>query len=276
MTQSRLATVAASLDTTIQPFDQLFGRPTCLLRCTSDCGPERDRSDVAVVFATQWTTESIDTALVLPDGQDLLIAAVANANPRTIVVLETGGPVLMPWAPKVPFGHGLSYSTFSASDLVAKVNGLGIDVSLTWKNTGSVWGRDVAQVYAARAGWESNKRLVWNDFLGSCCERARVASGGHPRGESPALGPALTEPEAPPIRFSARAASGGAAVRPKGRPPRRRLREARAQQERCDSRSPLFRRGRGRTIDRPWSLPSRRRSPGRCPHCPNRSTALRH
>jgi len=160
MTQSRLATVAASLDTTIQPFDQLFGRPTCLLRCTSDCGPERDRSDVAVVFATQWTTESIDTALVLPDGQDLLIAAVANANPRTIVVLETGGPVLMPWAPKVPFGHGLSYSTFSASDLVAKVNGLGIDVSLTWKNTGSVWGRDVAQVYAARAGWESNKRLV--------------------------------------------------------------------------------------------------------------------
>ena len=58
-------------------------------------------SDVAVVFVTQWTTETIDTSLTLPDSQDALIAAVARANPRTIVVLETGGPVLMPWINKV-------------------------------------------------------------------------------------------------------------------------------------------------------------------------------
>ena len=38
--------------------------------------------------------------LSLPDGQDALIAAVAAANPHTIVVLETGGPVLMPWLDK--------------------------------------------------------------------------------------------------------------------------------------------------------------------------------
>ncbi|KQX01682.1 beta-glucosidase [Massilia sp. Root418] len=55
-------------------------------------------SDVAIVFATQWTAESVDAAsLSLPGAQDELIAAVARANPRTVVVLETGGPVTMPW-----------------------------------------------------------------------------------------------------------------------------------------------------------------------------------
>jgi beta-glucosidase len=56
------------------------------------------QADVAIVFATQWMSEGIDVPdLSLPDGQDALIAAVAAANPRTIVVLETGGPVRMPW-----------------------------------------------------------------------------------------------------------------------------------------------------------------------------------
>jgi beta-glucosidase len=34
-------------------------------------------------------------------GQDAVIEAVANANPNTIVVLETGNPVAMPWRDKV-------------------------------------------------------------------------------------------------------------------------------------------------------------------------------
>jgi beta-glucosidase len=55
-------------------------------------------ADVAIVFATQWRSEAMDSeTLALPEGQDALIAAVAAANPRTIVVLETGGAVLMPW-----------------------------------------------------------------------------------------------------------------------------------------------------------------------------------
>lgn len=55
-------------------------------------------ADVAIVFATKWSTEGIDQPdLTLPNGQDALIAAVAAANPHTIVVLETGNPVLMPW-----------------------------------------------------------------------------------------------------------------------------------------------------------------------------------
>ncbi|CAN5373861.1 glycoside hydrolase family 3 protein [soil metagenome] len=57
-------------------------------------------ADVAIVFATQWTTEGADASLTLPDGQDALIAAVTAANPHTIVVLETGGPVFTPWLDK--------------------------------------------------------------------------------------------------------------------------------------------------------------------------------
>ncbi|MGC5799641.1 beta-glucosidase [Sphingomonas sp. NFX23] len=59
-------------------------------------------ADVAIVFATQWMTEGQDVPdLSLPNGQDAAIAAAAAANPRTIVVLETGGPVRMPWIDKV-------------------------------------------------------------------------------------------------------------------------------------------------------------------------------
>jgi beta-glucosidase len=42
--------------------------------------------------------EALDAvSLSLPDNQDALIASVAKANPKTVVVLETSGPVLMPW-----------------------------------------------------------------------------------------------------------------------------------------------------------------------------------
>ena len=55
-------------------------------------------SEVAIVFANQHTTEGRDAPnLSLPENQDQLITAVSAANPRTIVVLETGGPVTMPW-----------------------------------------------------------------------------------------------------------------------------------------------------------------------------------
>lgn len=56
------------------------------------------RSQVAIVFAHQHMFEGMDRpTLALPDNQDALIEAVAAANPHTVVVLETGGPVTMPW-----------------------------------------------------------------------------------------------------------------------------------------------------------------------------------
>ena len=55
-------------------------------------------SEVAIVFAHQHTHENADLkSLALPDEQDELIRRVAAANPHTIVVLENGDPVLMPW-----------------------------------------------------------------------------------------------------------------------------------------------------------------------------------
>ena len=59
-------------------------------------------SDVAIVFVSRWESEGRDSDnMSLGDGQDELVAKVAAANPHTIVVLETGNPVLMPWADNV-------------------------------------------------------------------------------------------------------------------------------------------------------------------------------
>ncbi len=202
--------------------------------------------DTVILFANQWTAESKDvTSLSLPDNQDALIDAVAKANPRTIVVLETGGPVLMPWLNKIsglleawypgtaggeaiarilfgevnpsghlpatfpvsesqlprlkvdgdpnaeivqfdidyhegaavgykwfdlkgykplfPFGYGLSYTQFAYSEFRSEVNEAGgVKVSFKITNTGSLKGKDVAQLYVAppKGSWEAPKRLA--------------------------------------------------------------------------------------------------------------------
>jgi beta-glucosidase len=60
------------------------------------------RSDVAIVFGIRVEGEGFDNPdLSLPWGQDAVIDAVASANPNTIVVLETGNPLAMPWRDKV-------------------------------------------------------------------------------------------------------------------------------------------------------------------------------
>jgi beta-glucosidase len=59
-------------------------------------------ADLAIVFVYQWLSENMDVpSLSLPDNQDALIEQVASANPHTIVVLETGTAVTMPWIDKV-------------------------------------------------------------------------------------------------------------------------------------------------------------------------------
>ena len=59
-------------------------------------------SDVAVVFVGDMEAEGMDRAsLALPGFQDALVSAVAAVNPRTVVVLNTGAPVLMPWLDRV-------------------------------------------------------------------------------------------------------------------------------------------------------------------------------
>ena len=59
------------------------------------------RCDAAIVFGIRVEGEGFDNAdLTLPWGQDAVIEAVAEANPNTTVVLETGNPVAMPWRDK--------------------------------------------------------------------------------------------------------------------------------------------------------------------------------
>ena len=80
------------------------------------------KSDVAIVFAYQWESEDMDLpSLSLPENQDELIAKVAAANPHTVVVLETGGPVTMPWAGQVGAILEAWYAGSKGSDAVANV-----------------------------------------------------------------------------------------------------------------------------------------------------------
>jgi len=189
-------------------------------------------ADVAVLCvgaSGEWDTEGQDRPhLDLPGRQDELIARVAAVNPRTVVVLQTGGPVAMPWlaqvaavlqawypgqecgnaiadvlfglvnpagrlpqtfpvrlednpafinypgengrvrygeglfigyryydkkrlAPLFPFGHGLSYTTFSYDNLrlsaAAIAPGESLTVTLELTNTGQRAGQEVVQLY---------------------------------------------------------------------------------------------------------------------------------
>jgi beta-glucosidase len=188
-------------------------------------------SSVAIVFASLYESEGSDlTSIDLGSSDDSLISAVAAANPNTIVVLNTGSAVTMPWlsqvkgvleawypgqedgtaigsilfgsvdpsghlpvtfptslsqvpasttaqwpgengtvqysegidvgyrwydsqglAPLFPFGYGLSYTTFSFSNLQVGSLPAGGDatVTATVTNTGSVAGADVAQLYVS-------------------------------------------------------------------------------------------------------------------------------
>jgi beta-glucosidase len=79
-------------------------------------------SDIAIVFAYQWTSEGMDLpTLSLEDNQDKLVAAVAAANPKTIVVLETGTAVTMPWKDSVAGIVEAWYAGSKGADAVANI-----------------------------------------------------------------------------------------------------------------------------------------------------------
>jgi beta-glucosidase len=94
-----------------------------------DSGSDPDRaaslaknSDVAIIFAYQWESEDMDLpSLALPEQQDDLIARVAAANPHTIVVVESGGPVTMPWVGPVGAILEAWYAGSRGADAVANL-----------------------------------------------------------------------------------------------------------------------------------------------------------
>jgi beta-glucosidase len=79
-------------------------------------------ADVAIVFAYQWESEGMDLeSLSLPEHQDELIAKVAAANPHTVVVIESGGPVTMPWVDQVSGILEAWYAGSRGADAVANL-----------------------------------------------------------------------------------------------------------------------------------------------------------
>ncbi|MGH3881157.1 MAG: glycoside hydrolase family 3 C-terminal domain-containing protein, partial [Actinophytocola sp.] len=89
---------------------------------------EADAAVVVVGTTDEIESEGFDrTTLALPGGQDELVRAVAGANPNTVVVVNSGGPVLLPWRDEVPAvllswfpgeqaGHGLADVLFGTAE----------------------------------------------------------------------------------------------------------------------------------------------------------------
>ena len=98
-------------------------------KLTFDAGTDLDsaaaaakQAEVAIVFVSRWETEGEDAkTMSLPDNQDELIAKVAAANPHTIVVLETGNPVTMPWVDKVSAILEAWFAGSRGSDALANI-----------------------------------------------------------------------------------------------------------------------------------------------------------
>jgi beta-glucosidase len=106
------------------PREAITQRAGSGVQVTYDDGSDTDAAvadakaaDVAIVFASDSSIEGKDktclnltcpTDATLPSAgkdvhdQDALIEAVAAAKPQTVVVLQTGGPVLTPWRDRVP------------------------------------------------------------------------------------------------------------------------------------------------------------------------------
>jgi beta-glucosidase len=204
-------------------------------------------SDVAVVVV--GTNEEVESegfdrsSLALPGRQDDLVQAVAAANPRTVVVVNSGAPVLLPWIdevatvlvswfpgqefgnaladvlsgavepggrlpvtwpaseeelpsvtpvngelaydeglligyrwylatgriPAFPFGHGLGYTTWAYEDIAVE----GDTVSITARNSGSRFGREVVQLYASRPDSAVERAPRW--LVG--CAAVEAAAG---------------------------------------------------------------------------------------------------
>jgi beta-glucosidase len=83
-------------------FGAAFRAPEGALAAAADAARDSDVALVLVGTDSRWESEGKDrTTLRLPGDQDALVRAVAAANPRTVVVVNSGAPVEMPWADDV-------------------------------------------------------------------------------------------------------------------------------------------------------------------------------
>jgi beta-glucosidase len=164
--------------------------PAVLIDEAVDAAADSDVAIVVVGTTSQVESEGFDrTTLRLLGKQDALVRAVAAANPRTVVVVNAGVPVTLPWRSDVaaivaawfpgqefghaladvlsgdadpggrlpvtwpdPLGHGLSFTRWQLSALEAAAPTGGMDgrVPLVVTNVGQRSGKSVVQVYLER------------------------------------------------------------------------------------------------------------------------------
>lgn len=80
------------------------------------------RADVVLVFATRLESEGFDVPdMSLPWGQDTIVQTVAFANANTIVVLQTGNAISMPWRDRVKAIVAAWYPGQAGSQAIAEV-----------------------------------------------------------------------------------------------------------------------------------------------------------
>jgi beta-glucosidase len=119
-------------------------------------------SSLAIVFVNQPMSEGRDApTLSLPDHQNALVEAVAAANPNTIVVLETGGPVSMPWAQNVKGIVEMWYPGIGGAQALANV--LFGDVNPSGKLPVSFAKSDADLPYPTVPGLTANSKTTGDD-----------------------------------------------------------------------------------------------------------------
>ncbi|KAG6885755.1 hypothetical protein C0993_010267 [Termitomyces sp. T159_Od127] len=83
---------------------------------------EADVAIAVVGLNADWETEGYDrTTLALPGRTDELVAKVAEANPHTVVVTQSGSSITLPWVDKVPALVHAWYLGNSTGDAIADV-----------------------------------------------------------------------------------------------------------------------------------------------------------
>lgn len=93
-----------------------------LLRAAERAAAAAEVAVVVVGSNGEWESEGMDRPdLVLPMGQDELVRRVLAANPRTVVVLNCGAPMLLPWLDDVPAAVLAWYPGQEAGDAVVDV-----------------------------------------------------------------------------------------------------------------------------------------------------------
>lgn len=119
-------------------------------------------AETAILFvgrSGEWDTEGSDLPDIrLPGRQDDLVRAVLAANPRSVVVLQTGGPVEMPWLAEAPAvlqawypgqeaGHAIADMLFGDAEPAGR---LPQSFPVRWQD--NVTATDDAEIYPGRDG----------------------------------------------------------------------------------------------------------------------------